>query len=513
MKHASERTQPLTPPAGVNNRSLFKRSALALAVAVAVAGIGGVAAARLPETSPLVVSPPTVQATPSFADLVQTVQPAVVNVAVVGKSGRTSQRAMPELELPDDSPFKEFFERFLERSPSLQSHKLPAPKARGVGSGFIVTPDGYIVTNHHVIDEADEIYVVLNDGQRLPAQVRGRDPKTDLALLKVEADADLPYVSFGDSDTARPGDWVLAIGNPFGLGGTVTTGIVSARGRDIQSGPYDDYLQIDAPINRGNSGGPLFDMTGRVIGVNTAIYSPTGGSVGIGFAVPAAQAKPVIEQLIATGYVERGWLGVMIQSVSEELAGALALPGSDGALVAGITPDSPAARAGIQVGDVILSFNQTEVGDLKDLPRLVAEATPGKQAKLTVWRDGKERELEVTIMRTPETVASAPEPETGATEGGKLGLVLAPLTPELRNRYGVETGVHGTLVVEVDAESPAARKGLRKGDVIVRVGNETATGPAEVAGYVRQAAEADADNILLLVNRQGNQWFVAIELA
>ena len=371
------------------NRRSIKYSALA--VALSIAGMAAVAKTTLslPDTSPLAIEPSAIQAPASFAALVETVKPAVVNVAVTSKSASISGTKLPELQFPDDPRFKEFFERFLPQAPTLPNRPDTTPRVQGVGSGFIVTPDGHVVTSNHVIENATELEVVLNDGRRLSAQIRGRDPKTDLALLKIDAGSTLPYVSFGDSDSARPGDWVIAIGNPFGLGGTATSGIISARGRDIQAGPYDDYLQIDAPIKRGNFGGPLFDLSGSVIGVNTAIFSPNGGNVGIGFAVPAAQARSVIEQLMNRGYVERGWLGVQIQTLTEALAESMNLPDTKGALVARETPDSPAARAGIQVGDVILDFNEQEVTDMKALPGLVAATAPGQSSAIATFSSGR----------------------------------------------------------------------------------------------------------------------------
>ncbi len=494
----------------------FQRSAVALAVALAVGGITGIAAARLPEathlpdSSPLVTAASAVQSKEGFAEVVHAVQPAVVNVAVVGKRDGLSRRRPPDLQLPDDSPFREFFERFFEQSPMLPQRGGPGMKAHGVGSGFIVTPDGYIVTNHHVIEGAEEVNVVLNDGRRLTADLRGVDPKTDLALLKVETDEALPFVTFGNSDAARAGDWVLAIGNPFGLGGSVTSGIISARGRDIQSGPYDDYLQIDAPINRGNSGGPLFDLSGQVIGVNTAIYSPTGGNVGIGFAVPAAQAKPVIEQLMAKGHVERGWLGVQIQTVTDDLAKSLDLPRAEGALVGEVTPDSPAARAGIRVGDVILSFNKQQISELKDLPRLVADTDPGAKTPLSVWRDGKRKDLHAIIERTPGAKVTLAGSTHEASNQARLGLAVAPITPELRESFKIGGDVRGTLVVKVKSGSAAERRGLKPGDVIMQAGRTPVATPADLATVVQEAAAADQKNVLLLVNRQGEQWFVAV---
>jgi serine protease Do len=494
-------------------RRLYRYSTLTVAVALAVAGVTAVAKTTptLPEVSPLTLERSAVQAPASFAALVDSVQPAVVNVAVTGKSTSMAGSEMPQLEFPDDPRFKDFFERFLGQRPALPKHRAPAPGVQAVGSGFIVTADGYIVTGNHVVEGASEIQVVLNDGERLPAKVRGRDPKTDLALLKIDADRELPYVVFGDSDSARPGDWVVAIGNPFGLGGTATTGIISARGRDIQSGPYDAYLQIDAPINRGNSGGPLFDLSGRVIGVNTAIYSPNGGNVGIGFAVPAAQAESVIEQLLANGYVERGWLGVQIQAVTDALADSLQLPRARGALVASVTPDSPAARAGVEVGDVILSFNDFEVDAMKDLPRLVADVAPGENVELRVWRQGEQRTLKVSIARSPDVTADASDVVTDKSEGGRLGLALAPVTEDLRRRFEVSTNIDGALVVEVEPGGPAARQGLRPGDVIVQAGGKRVSTPQDVAGVVRDSHDTQRNRVLLLVNRQGDQRFVTVQ--
>jgi serine protease Do len=466
----------------------------------------------LPDASPLVIEQSAIQAPASFAALVERVQAAVVNVAVTGKSVSTSAVELPGLELPNAPHFKDFFDQFLHQSPSLPGRHGSKPGVQGVGSGFIVTADGYLVTSNHVVEDATEIQVVLNNGERLPAEVRGRDPKTDLALLKIETDRELPYVIFGDSDGARAGDWVVAIGNPFGLGGTATTGIISARGRDIQSGPYDDYLQIDAPINRGNSGGPLFDTSGKVIGVNTAIFSPNGGNVGIGFAVPAAQAKSVIQQLMTRGHVERGWLGVQIQKLTDPLAESMKLPRTQGALVTSVTPDSPAARAGLEVGDVILSFNDHEVADMKDLPKLVADTAPGQNTQVTVWRQGKKRNLEVSIASSPEVTASAAETATTAVSGARLGVTLAPMTGELRKRFDVPGDVEGALVVEVESGSLAAREGIRPGDVIVQAGGKPVSNPADVVSVVRESNATDQDRVLLLVNRKGDQRFVTVQL-
>ena len=493
---------------------LFRRSALAVAVALSVAGVAAIAkpAATLPDSSPLAIERSAVQAPPSFASLVERVQPAVVNVAITGGAVSMAGDEVPKLALPDDPRLRDFFEHCFGQAPSLPESHGSEPRIHGLGSGFIVTPDGYVVTSNHVVDHASKIEVVLNDGTRLPAELRGRDPKTDLALLKVAADHKLPYVSFGDSDAARPGDWVLAIGNPFGLGGTATTGIISARGRDIQSGPYDDYLQIDAPINRGNSGGPLFDLRGEVIGVNTAIFSPNGGNIGIGFAVPADLAKPIIQQLMTEGHVERGWLGVQIQTLTDSLAKSMKLPNTHGALVSSVTPDSPAARAGIEVGDVILGFDDHQVTEMRDLPKLVADATPGEKSRVTVWRQGEKRNLKVSIARSPDVTANAGEGATEPAEGPRLGLALAPMSEALRQRYDIGEDVHGALVVETESGSAAAEEGIRPGDVIVQAGGKPVSTPADVVKVVRESHAGHHDNVLLLVNRNGNQRFVTVQL-
>ena len=496
-----------------------RRTTLAVAIALAAAGMTAVASSGssgLPDASPLVVDQAAVEAPASLAGLIERVKPAVVNVTVGGKGSVAAKSGTPDLELPDEPMFRDFFERFFRHSPSLPdvlpSEPDPPRGVRGLGSGFLVSPDGYVVTSHHVVEGGSEIHVILNDGRRLQAQVKGMDPKTDLALVKIEADGDLPYVAFGDSDSARPGDWVVAIGNPFGLGGTATTGIISARGRDIRSGPYDDYLQIDASINRGNSGGPLFDLSGRVVGVNTAIYSPNGGNVGIGFAVPATQARSVIEQLMASGHVERGWLGVQIQALTEALADSLQLPDTRGALVSSVTPDSPAARAGIRVGDVILAFGEHEVTEMRSLPRLVADVAPGRQNGVTVWRQGKKLDLEVSVGTAPgvteQLAGGAPQP----AGSGKLGLALAPMSEELRQRFDVARDLDGALVVDVEDDSPAARQGLRPGDVIIQAGDRQVTTPEDVISAVNASNAEDRDTVLLLVNRQGDQHFVAVRI-
>ena len=336
---------------------------------------------------------------PSFAPLVKATSPAVVTIQTMGSPGRVAQ-GVP----PIDPQMREFLERFFGRDPfgqGPQRRQAPGKQPMGLGSGFIVDQDGIIVTNNHVIDKADEIIVILQDGRELEAELIGTDPKTDLAVLRVEAGRPLPVVRWGDSDTVEVGDWAIAIGNPFGLGGSVTAGIVSARGRDIKSGPYDDYLQVDAPINRGNSGGPLFDQLGNVIGVNTAIFSPSGGNVGIGFAIPANMAKTIVEDLIDDGTVDRGWLGVSIQPVTPEIADAIGLEKAAGALIAEVNEGSPAEDGGLKRGDVILDFGGTEIESVKDLTRSVAASGPGTKADVRVFRKGEVKTVTVKTGKYP----------------------------------------------------------------------------------------------------------------
>ena len=430
-----------------------------------------------------------------FADLVSTVRPAVVNVQVTRSIRPTAHSRMgrrtPGMEIP------EFFRHF---QPMPEDAVPGMPRAEGVGSGFIIDASGLIVTSQHVVKGADTVTVTLQDGRKLEARVAGTDAKTDLALLEVDAGEALPVVEFGDSDRTRVGDWVVAVGNPFGLGGTVTAGIVSARGRDIGSGPYDDYLQLDAPINRGNSGGPLFDRGGRVVGVNTAIFSPTGGNVGIGFAIPANVANPVIESLRAEGKVDRGWLGVEIQHVDETMAEALGLEEAKGALVASVKADGPAARAGLRSGDVIVSFAGEPLDAMKDLPRVVAELDSGAEVVLEVWRDGRRETLTATIgTHAHGALAAVSMPDDDSV---KLGVMLAPRG---------ESGKAGVTIAKVAPGSLAARNGLRPGDVIVQAGSKTVNRPDEVAGAVRAAASEDKP-VLLLVERGDHRRYVAIDL-
>ena len=450
----------------------------------------------------------------SFADLAAKLVPAVVNVSTTQTVKREALPQMPQL--PPGSPFEEFFKEFFDR----QRRDAPARRATSLGSGFIIDSSGLVVTNNHVIADAEEISVVLHDETRLKAEVVGRDTKTDLALLRVKSEKPLPSISFGDSKTARVGDWVLAIGNPFGLGGSVTAGIISARARNINAGPYDDFIQTDAAINRGNSGGPLFNMDGQVIGINTAIYSPSGGSVGIGFSIPSNLARPVIEQLVKYGKARRGWLGVRIQTVTEELAESLGLDKARGALVAAVTEKGPAEKAKVEVGDVILEFDGKPIDDMHSLPRIVAETPIGRKAPLVVWRKGKKVTLSTELGEYPEDeqVAAAPEngkPGAPATKQVvALGISMAQITPELRQTFKLDEDAKGVVVTDVEANGVAAEKGVRPGDVIRKVGPDQGlvASPAEVLAKVEAARKAKMKTILFLFEREGNPRFVALRL-
>jgi serine protease Do len=380
-----------------------------------------------------------------------------------------------------------------------------------LGSGFIIDAAGWVVTNNHVIGDASEVSVTLNDGTQLPAEIKARDDKTDLALLKVNAANPLPFVAFGDSEKARVGDWVLAVGNPFGLGGTVTAGIISAHGRNINAGPYDDFIQTDAAINRGNSGGPMFNLAGEVIGINTAIFSPTGGNIGIGFAIPSNMAKMVVAELREKGHVDRGWLGVQIQSVTPDLASGLGIDQNKGALVADVIADTPAAQAGFQRGDVILRFGDHAVEGAHDLPRLVAMTAAGQAVPVAIVRNGKQETLQVTIGKMPsdQKVASLSSPESAK---GQLGLSLSPITPQVREEMNLGPNDKGVVVEDVKAGSEAARKGVQPGDIIMEVNRSPVTKPADVAGAIDQAKRDKRKAVVLLLKRENSQRFVALNL-
>lgn len=457
----------------------------------------------------------------SFADLVDQVDPAVVQIVVkkdmTGGGGAGEQMQLPE-QFPE-GPFRDFFERFFkDQIPGPNPHKDREMGA--LGSGFIVESSGIVVTNNHVVADAKEITVRVKDHEDYPAELLGADEKTDLAVLRIKPAKSLPAVTWGDSEKMRVGDWVIAVGNPFGLGGTVTAGIVSALGREIGAGPYDDFIQIDAPINTGNSGGPLFNTDGVVVGVNTAIYSPNGGSIGIGFAIPSDLAQKVVAQLREKGSVERGWLGVMIQPVTPEIAESLGLDEAKGALVTEVLPDSPAAKAGVRQGDVVLSFEGKDINTLRDLTRVVADTPVGKKATLKLVRDGKEAKLaaEIGAQKQEQNVAAADNQEStpSASSGTaieRLGLTVAALDTQARQRFSIAADSKGVVVIGVDDDKNAAEKGLRSGDVITRVNQTAVSSPRDFVKAVDEAAKAKRKAVLLLVEREGQQRFVAVELA
>tara|TARA_B100000700_G_scaffold277431_1_gene324784 strand:- start:640 stop:2160 length:1521 start_codon:yes stop_codon:yes gene_type:complete len=454
----------------------------------------------------------------SFADLAERLLPSVVNISTT-QAQKQSEEGGPQVpQFPEGSPFQEFFKEFFDR----QQRGAPQRRATSLGSGFVISENGFVVTNNHVIAEADEITVTLHNDTRLKAKLIGRDPKTDLALLKVEPKSPLVAVPFGDSGKTRVGDWVVAIGNPFGLGGTVTAGIVSARQRDINSGPYDDFIQTDASINRGNSGGPMFNLKGQVIGINTAIFSPTGGSVGIGFAIPSNLARPIIEQLQKFGKARRGWLGVRIQTVTKEIAQSLGLEKATGALVASLSKDGPAARYNIKVGDVILKFDNKIVGEMRRLPRIVAETSIGKAVSVEVWRNGKSIRLPVTLGEFPEDetklVETAPDQmkkTADAIKVDELGMTLSILTPALSEKFKLKNPKKGVVITKISPTGPAAEKGIPAGSIIRKIGpdQEAVTTPEQVRVKVEQATKANLNTILILIEAGGAQRFVALKIS
>ncbi|HEY5279189.1 MAG TPA: DegQ family serine endoprotease [Pseudolabrys sp.] len=452
---------------------------------------------------PVLTQPAAARGPEGIADVAEQVIDAVVNVST--KQSVDINNSMPDLQ--PGSPFEQFFEDFMKkRGQNGEAKPQPQRRVSSLGSGFIIDPAGYVVTNNHVIADADEVSVILNDGTTLKAEIVGRDTKTDLALLKVTTDHPLKAVKFGDSDKLRLGEWVIAIGNPFSLGGTVTAGIVSARNRDINSGPYDNYIQTDAAINRGNSGGPLFNLNGDVIGVNTAIISPSGGSIGIGFAVPSKTVVPVVDQLRQFKEVRRGWLGVRIQQVTDEIAETLNIKPAHGALVAGIDEKGPAKPAGIAAGDVIVKFDGKDVKEMRDLPRIVADTPVGKDVQVIVVRKGKEETKTVKLGRLDDSekkqAALTPKeaaPEADAAVKKTLGLNLSGLTGDLRKKNNIKDSVKGVLITGVDANSPAAEKHLAPGMVISEVEQEAVSSPAEFESHIAKLKKVGKKLVMLLV--------------
>jgi serine protease Do len=468
---------------------------------------------------PLLTMPTAARGPDGISDVAEQVIEAVVNIST---SQKVESRSGPTPQLPPGSPFEEFFEEFFKnrRGPGDQQQPNRGPRrVNSLGSGFVVDPDGIVITNSHVIADADEINVVLNSGERLKAEIIGRDQKTDLAVLRVKPDKPLRAVKFGDSDTLRIGEWVVAIGNPFGLGGSVTAGIISARNRDINSGPYDNYIQTDASINRGNSGGPLFNMKGEVIGINTAIYSPSGGSIGIGFAVPSRNAVAVIDQLRQFGEMRRGWLGVRIQQVTDDIAESLGLKPVRGALVAGVDDRGPAKPAGIEPGDVIIKFDGKDIKEMKDLPRIVADTPVGKDVPVVVVRKGKEETRSVKLGRLEDAEKQQAALRTPGKEEDKsvvkktLGLDLSNLTDDLRRRYKIKDSVKGVVITGVESGSAAAEKRLNAGDVIVEVAQEAVANADAVQKRIDALKKEGKKSALLLVaNAEGELRFVALTL-
>lgn len=478
-------------------------------------GVGAVTPTLMMTSSAMALS----AAPSSFADLAEQVSEAVVNISAA--TAPTKSQINPlNPQLPPGSSLDELFDELFKRR-SQQGEGVPQPRGKSLGSGFVVDPNGIVITNNHVIDGATEITVVFTNGQKLKAEIVGRDAKTDVAVLRVKPEKPLKAVKFGDSDKMRVGDWVIAVGNPFGLGGTVTAGIISARNRNIDSGPYDDYIQTDAAINKGNSGGPLFNMAGEVIGVNTAILSPSGGSVGIGFANPSSLVMSVVDQLQKTGEVKRGWLGVHIQAVDDTMAESLNLGKARGALVAGIDDNGPSKPAGIKSGDVIIKFDGQEISNAHDLPKLVARTPIGKEVNVAVIRDGKEKSFAIALGAFPKDA----KPE----EADKENKLSAPSMPEkslnvldmdvssidsiARKRYNIDDKVTGVLIQRVGPNSNAKEKGVREGEIISQIAQELVKTPRELEEKVKNLKAAGKKSALfLLMNAKGDTHFVALPL-
>lgn len=496
-------------------------------VAPAAGGVGLVrrtALLALVASASLMAWIPVSEATPlpgSFNELVQKVSPAVVTITTEKMVDANADDG-PDLpfDVPPGSPLDKFFRQFRDQGNPGGGANAPKQKETALGSGFIIEADGYVVTNNHVVDGGQSVKVALADGDSYDAKVIGTDPKTDLALLKIDTGKTLPTVEWGDSDTAKVGDWVLAVGNPFGLTSTVTTGIVSARGRDINSGPFDDFLQIDASVNKGNSGGPTFDMNGKVVGINTAIYSPNGGSVGIAFAIPSNTAKSVVAALKANGKVERGWLGVTIQKVTPDVAQALGIGKPRGALVSAITEKGPAEGSGLKAGDVIITFDGTPVKDMHELPMLVGAHKPGVTVPLTVWRDGKEIDLTAKLGTLPQEETEVADNGSDNGNGDAptvqketvvLGMHLNRLDAAARKQFQVPDDMKGAVITDVDQDSPAGDAELRPGDVVRQVGHADTATPRAVTTAVSDAKKSGRPSVLLLVNRAGADMFVALK--
>ncbi|OJW49173.1 MAG: hypothetical protein BGO67_11220 [Alphaproteobacteria bacterium 41-28] len=458
----------------------------------------------------------------SFADLVEPLVPAVVNISTTTLVRGQGESGQSPLDIPfsKESPLEDFFKEFMDRM------KPDGPRnATSLGSGFIIDPEGYIVTNYHVVSDADQITVILNDNTELKATIVGRDRRTDVAVLKIKADKKLPFVQWGDSTKLRTGDWIVAIGNPFGLGGTVTAGIVSHLARDIgersRSGDFiDGYIQTDASINLGNSGGPMFDMSGKVVGINTAIFTPTGASVGIGFAIPSEIVQKVINQIRQYGRTKRGWIGVRIQPVTEDIAEALGLKDLNGALVGSVVKDGPAAKAKLQTGDLILKVGNVEIKGERSLPRIVGDIAVGTKVPITLWRKGKILVIPVQVGEYEEAEEAGVIP---SPEGGKelaKGVVIHDMTlqslsdvsEEDRHNYDISKDSQGVYIAQVEPESPTAEKGIRKGDIIMEISQQEVKTPQDVVNIIKNAEKENRKSVLLLLKREGEPRFVSLKI-
>ncbi|MGZ5997793.1 MAG: DegQ family serine endoprotease [Rhizomicrobium sp.] len=509
-------------------KSHSRAIALGSVAAIVLMGVSAFALAPAVQTTDssqpqreMAVTQPALRSTPprmlengapfSFADLVERVSPAVVTIT--SETVETAAAATAD-DLP--APFRDFFNQYGQGGQSRTPHK-----AISAGSGFIIDKSGLIVTNNHVIENSRKITVKLPDGRSFEAKLIGTDPLTDIALLKVKSDKPLPTVEFGDDRQIRVGDWVVAVGNPFGLSNSVTARIVSSLGRDIGNGPYTDFIQIDAPINRGNSGGPTFDLRGEVIGMNSMIYSPSGGSVGIGFAIPSSIIHDVIAQLQAHGHVERGYLGVNIQSITPDIATTLNISSPKGAIVAEVVPGGPAAKAGFQQGDVVVALNGRTVEDSRDLTRHIASLPAGTTATFAVMRNGQQKTITASIGNRPDQRVASNDPsnnddsQTGGGQTGAMqamGLGLASVTPEARRSFNIDQSVDGVLVTRVDPDSDAGDKGIQPGDVVLSVANKPVHSPRDILNLIAAARSTGHKTVLLLVATQGGTRFVAVDI-
>jgi serine protease Do len=449
----------------------------------------------------------------NFADLAEKLLPSVVNISTVqAVSEKDKRRNVPNL--PPGSPFQDFFDEFFDRQE--RGGDRPVRPTMSLGSGFIISEDGYIVTNNHVVGEAEKITVSLTDGEEFVAELIGRDAMLDVALLKIDAGKKLPALEFGDSDAVRVGEWVMAIGNPFGLGGSVTAGIVSALHRDINAGNYDYFIQTDASINRGNSGGPMFNLDGEVIGINTMIFSPNGGNIGIGFAIPSSQAERSIAQLKEFGRTKRGWIGVSIRMVTDDIAASLGLDSDEGAFIENVVPDGPAEKAGIQVADIILTFDGEPIEEMRELPRVVAGTAVGKTVKVRLLRNGQALVVKLTtaeLKEEPTLVASAdPDTQHGSSTDEVMGMRLGELTAATRERYEIPADLSGVIVANLSRSSEAAQKGFRPGDVIVQVDQSDVEVPAQVIAGIDKVRDSERGAVLFRVYRGGGYFHFAVPL-